>query len=279
MTQKITSGDLKEYLLDNLPQKKAERIDLQIISNADFETDLRIAEDTLIEDYLEGLLSEQDKRSFENSFLVSESRRRQVETIFRLKQHAKKLDSHQGGLGFESESGPSVFDRLAQIFAGSPVKAATALIGLIVLIGIAWFLILSPASELNSNELAYAELNSTTDFADLSQFAEPKLVLYGGSSRGSSTRNSLPVGGLGERVLFNLSLPAKSGDDSVYTVELVKNSETLFTQREIRVHRNSVYGELRFFLPSKPLEEGTYQIKVTDNANLGSRFVYSFVIR
>lgn len=279
MTQKITSGDLKEYLLDNLPQKTAERIDLQIISNADFETDLRIAEDSLIEDYLEGLLSDEDKRSFENSFLVSESRKRQVETIFRLKEHAKRLDSDQGGSGFETETGPSVFDRLAHIFSGSPLKAATALIAMTVLIGLAWFVVLSPTNELKSNELAYGTLNSSTDFSDLSRFDDAKLVLYGGSSRGSSTLNSLPAGELGERLLFNLSLPSKSGEDSVYTVELVRNGETLFTQRKIPVYKNAVYGELRFFLPSEQLERGTYQLRVTDTANARSRFMYSFVIR
>lgn len=88
---KFTQSQLKQYLLGNLRAEQAEAIDLQIISQPQFAEELGLAEDNLMEDYLEEALTHNEIELFHKNFLVSEERTNRFRQLCLLKSYARKI--------------------------------------------------------------------------------------------------------------------------------------------------------------------------------------------
>ena len=80
---------LRQYLLESLQEKEAEELDLQIISNKSLEEELYLAEDALIEDYLDETLPAAEVELFHKNFLISEAREDQLKELAALKNYAQ----------------------------------------------------------------------------------------------------------------------------------------------------------------------------------------------
>lgn len=78
----ITDVNIREYLLGRLDadSELVESIDERVLIDPTFSTDVDVIEDEIIEEYLEGSLSTEDKRAVERYFLRPPERQRKVET-------------------------------------------------------------------------------------------------------------------------------------------------------------------------------------------------------
>lgn len=82
---------IKQYLLGNLTPDEAREMDLRIISGASLEDELLAAEDDLMDDYLDGILSPADAELFRRNFLVSDERRAALQHLAGLKKYARNF--------------------------------------------------------------------------------------------------------------------------------------------------------------------------------------------
>src|SRR5256885_5974438 len=69
---------IKLYLLGELAQEEQQRAEKRLLIDHLFLDELLIAEDELIDQYLEDLLTEREKQKFETHFLATPERRRKL---------------------------------------------------------------------------------------------------------------------------------------------------------------------------------------------------------
>src|SRR5262245_29954634 len=70
---------LRRYLLGELAEPEQDEIEMALLSDAEKVAELEDAEDALIEEYIQGRLSDTEKTRFESHFLVSAEHRQNVE--------------------------------------------------------------------------------------------------------------------------------------------------------------------------------------------------------
>jgi anti-sigma factor RsiW len=69
---------LKQYLLGQLSQEEQRQLEVRLLNDQQFLVELLMAEDELIDEYLDGSLSEQDREKFEQHFLATTERREKL---------------------------------------------------------------------------------------------------------------------------------------------------------------------------------------------------------
>jgi hypothetical protein len=268
---------LKQYLLGNLSATEMEAIDLRIISDDDFEENMLIAENDLIEDFFEGALTDTEISLFRKNFLISNDRKIQVRNVGQLKQYAVNYDFDKTSK--ESETEDNFFLRLSAALRLRSVQAFAAVL-IIGLVGsFVWFGYFANSSTLNSLESEFAVLNQEK-FNDLSKYEDlSRLILMNGNTRGSGDSNVLLREKLTENVLFNLALRTDSTAVEKYKFELIKNKKVIFTQPDLPTYKNEFGEELRFIIPSKILELGEYLIIITSTTDENNKLTYSFTVK
>ena len=103
---------LREYLLGTLSAEEAEKLELQIFDDTELVSSLALAEDDLIEDYIDENLTSAERRLFLTNFLTSTRRREQLDFIGKLKAEAVKTAPRN----LETEKTPSLLEKLARLF-------------------------------------------------------------------------------------------------------------------------------------------------------------------
>ena len=73
-----SEGEIRELLLGRLEGEKRERIEGRLLDDADFGEIVSAIEEELIDDYNTSGLSDEDRRRFEQHFLVTPERRQRV---------------------------------------------------------------------------------------------------------------------------------------------------------------------------------------------------------
>jgi hypothetical protein len=69
---------IMQYLLGQAPPEDSSSLEERLVTDGEFFNDLLIAEDELVDQYFRGELSEAERVSFENHFLVMPERQRKV---------------------------------------------------------------------------------------------------------------------------------------------------------------------------------------------------------
>ena len=95
----VTNSQLKKYLLGSSDAASGEEIGVQIITDESFEEQLLIAENDLIEDFLDKNLSSEEEKLFYENFLISQERKNQLEEISFFRQYAKKYVQTENVVG------------------------------------------------------------------------------------------------------------------------------------------------------------------------------------
>lgn len=256
----MESNKIKKYFLGLMPETDIEEIDLQILSDKDMEDKLLEAENELIEDYLDGNLSNEEMKAFNENYLISDERRKRVEFVKLMQKYAEKKST-------ETETNLSFFEQVKAFFTLRPLTLAFASIALILALGIAWQIIFN--SNKNVTETEIVALNKQ-DLSNLDEFKNYKnLSLISGNLRSSGNANLLKEQDLTDRILLRLALPNQSANKD-FAVKISKNGEIkqTFTQR--------TYGqEVRLFIPKSTLTKGEYQITLEKE---GEKYNYYFVV-
>lgn len=269
---------IKQYLIGGLTEPEADKIDLQILSGELSGETLLIAENDLIEDYLENNLPPAELALFQKNFLASKARKRQIQQISLLKDHAEKSEQVENKTTEKNESG--FFWKFVTLPSFMPLRVAFGIVIVSVFIGIFALIMLkdSPNGNFSPLEQEYAALNKN-DLSDIGKFKDvSNISLVSGNFRSAGKSNNLSEENLTDKVLIRLALPNGVNSIENFRVELKNEGETVFTQIINRSYQNSNGEEIRFFVPSKILQKGDYQISVENPMANDSMLKYGFSI-
>jgi hypothetical protein len=92
-TYKQSQSSVRKYLLGSLDDKvKMRRIEENLLLDDEFAKQLLIAEDELIEEYLDHTLNEQEREQFLQFFLLSPENKEKLRFIQNLRKYAANCD-------------------------------------------------------------------------------------------------------------------------------------------------------------------------------------------
>src|SRR5215203_7459843 len=118
---------LRQYLLGNLEEKEADKLDLILISSKSLEEELCLAEDALMEDYLDEMLSSEEIELFHKNFLTSEARKDQLRELAALKNYAQNIVQKE----VSAKSADNFFRKLKNTFTLN-FRPLAAVFGLLI---------------------------------------------------------------------------------------------------------------------------------------------------
>ncbi|NJM52427.1 MAG: hypothetical protein HC846_02940 [Blastocatellia bacterium] len=205
---------LKNYFLGLLNPTDFERVELQILEDDSLETDLMQAEHDLIEEYLDANLSNEEIIAFNQNYLVTKERRKQIEFIRLLKTYAEKHPL--------IEAKPGFFEKIKALFARPQFAVGFASILVLILLGIGFLIYNNPQNKFESE---IAELNKK-DLSNLADFKTLKILnLVPESLRSVDKINFLPQKELTDQVLLRLALPAPINSEQTFSVSILQNGK------------------------------------------------------
>ncbi len=262
-------NQLKKYFLKTLTEAETEVIDLRLISDADFEGDLLLARNNLMEDYLDDALSPDEVKSFKQNFLDSEERAKELINLALLKTYARRKMAEETAIEQHKSSAGNFFDRLDKFFKVNlrPVAVGFAAVFLIaVFIGYSF---------LNSGGKELAELNRK-DFTNVDEYLHlTNLNLISATFRNANATVKLSADKLIDPVFLRLALPL---ENELFDVNITRNEEKFASNLRVRSYSNQNGRELRLLLPSSDLTKGRYKIEVFPADSKNMPVVYSFTI-
>ena len=262
---------LKQYLLGTLTEPETEEIDLRVISDDSFADELSMAESDMIEDYLEGTLSDEQVQLFRASFMTSREREEQLQEISLLKTYAHSQDVKKNAS--ESTEKLSFTELLRSYFR--PITIVAATVAAVLVIGLIWSGYFGSSSSVLEKE--YAELNKR-DLSNVSELSDYSSVnLSSGSFRDANSAARQNGDQLTETVLFRLAITSNAADGSTFKAKISRSGTLVFTLENARVYQNPNGQELRILLPKSILQKGQYQIRL-ENASGSEVGNYTFVI-
>lgn len=271
--------NLRQYLLGALNDKEVETIDLEIISDGGLEEKLLIAEHDVIEEYLEGTLSQNEVELFYKNFLISPEREKLVAEIAGLKRFARKARVGETSSNFSNDPEPGFFNKLRKILTLQPAKAVFTILLIGAFFGVIWLTVINKTGENNLTplEVEYAELNKK-DFSDLEKYKEfTRFDLISGSTRGFDNNKKFTATNTSDKIFLRLALPANLGFEEVFQIDIEQNGIGVFTQNEIRPYKNPNGEELRILVPKSIIKTGDYVIRAKNSKT--SEIVYSFTVQ
>ena len=261
---------LKKYYLGTLPQAETEAIDLQLMAEADFEEDLLLAKNNLMEEFLDQSLSPEEIKSFQQNFLKTEERKKELENLALLREYAFSKQAEKSIAEKPKESSASFFDRLNKFFAMNLRPLAAGLASVVLIAVFIGFYFLSSGggdlAQLNRKDLTNAE-----EYRNLTN-----LILISGTYRNSNTAVKLSAGNLTDPVFLRLALPLKG---EFFDVNITRNDEKIAPNLRTRAYSNPNGQELRLLLPASDLRAGNYKIEIFSANSQTAPLVYSFVVQ
>lgn len=255
--------NLRRYFLGDLSETESDEIELRLISDADFEGDMIEAETELVEDYLDGALSDSESKLFEENYLVTPERRKNVQESAMLHSFARQKMADGGtnaDIAVRPGLGPvSLLDRIRAVF---PLPVAAAAILLIAAV-LGYFFLLGGGPDA-SLQTEYTALNRQ-DLSDLDKFRSmPGFTALPGNLRGGGGAAKL-TGLSGESVFVRLALPVEWKDKHTVSVRLLRSNSPLLVLDPVRTYANTGGAEIRLLLPVKLLSKGSYRIEAVVN--------------
>ena len=250
----------RRYLLGDLSEAEREGIAMSI-SEHDFERDISIAEDELIEEYLEGSLSSDEKELFENHYLSSSDHRDLVNELALLKRYSSgPAQAYLTGEMPVPSEGLSQYRPLA-------AAAVIVVIGLLGLLSWRMFNV-GPLLPL---EQRYVELNSG-DLSDLSQYSS--MVLVRESEIQPAREPRFKTAGPGTSFLFRM--PVGGPDPKVYDAAVSIGGRETLKLNKLQHYSDGGSNEVRLLLPREMITPGRVTIELIP-AGGGAATVYPFI--
>lgn len=266
----VNEATARQYLLGNVDELERERIEELIIVSPEVKQTVLIAEEDLIEEYLEGSLSPSDKERFLAQYANTSPLRRKLEIAELIQRRAAAesvakqtpaLTVHQFG------NFVSFLWRRKRTF----LIPATALAIVLVVVAI-WLINLNTRREqerqrLNSIERQIAQLNSLSELQNnppgmLALFLSPVTLRSGAVEVPAGSRSTIV-----ELRLFWI----KAGDHDNYQAIIRRvSSGERFTIPNLHLYKTADGHVIKLRLQSQFLARGQYQVTLSSFAKDGS---------
>ena len=273
----VTDADIRQFLLGSVDDSERQRIESLFMFDAEFNQRVLIAEDDLIEDYLEHSLAPMDT----DKFLAQYGHAPEQQRRLRISRSIRDYAASEAKLG---QTPPSIAKRrafLSQLTPRNPtlfIPIATT-VTIACIIGIVWLVRSNNRRVTIERELA--ELNARPDLrANSSQVAS--LVLSPVSIRSVGSETTLtPRADIGVVELDLLWIQKEQYPNYNVLVRRVGTNEE-FRISGLHIERSATSGNsIRLRLPSHLLRDGLYQVTLTGagpNGAASQSEEYNFVV-
>ncbi|HWS99941.1 MAG TPA: hypothetical protein VN256_06825 [Pyrinomonadaceae bacterium] len=296
-----SADEIRQFLLGQLPEERAERLEDRIFAESDFAEEVRIIEGELILDYQAGNLSPAERDLFVQKYLSSPAGLRAVESesVFYELVRAKSADSPQVSVAIGDsssaaaetgapESGadpPSApreipeqagwLSRVRALFTERPVWAYTAVLSGLLLLTIGGVLIQRLFRPPVGDATAQAERQARED--ELARLNRDAAALNGREVATVDLTPTQRYGGAMPRVVINNADPdgliklrlnlMQSGAARYRALFLDDRRRELFAIQNLAAQNTLDGPQIQLFVPAKYLKRGDYQIdlSVSDN--------------
>lgn len=261
---------LKKYYLGTLSATEIEEIDLRLMEDEEFEEELLLAKNNLIEDYLDETMSPDEIKSFQQNFLKTEGRKKELKNIALLRNYARRKQSEKAAVEKPEKAAANFFDRLNKFFAVNWRPLAAGFAAFILMAAFVGFYFLkSGGSQL-------AGLNQE-DFSNVDEYRNlTNLNLISATFRSSNALVKLSADKLTDPVFLRLALPPGG---EFFEVNIARNDEKIVSNLQVRSYPNQNGQELRLLVPASDLIKGNYKIEVFATDSKSAPMVYSFTVQ
>jgi hypothetical protein len=274
---------IRRYLLGDLDEERRQQVEERLFTSPAFKTQLQIAEDELVEDYLAGRLSASARDVFRRRFLLIREQKQRIELISALRAYADKqpplsIPAAASGSRTRYYGG----SRLPVFLAGSPSRSMlTAAVIIVILVGGAMGLLrylsktsMNPAdlSRRQEIELEVRRLNPPSGQPFPPELATPAahissvtlnpntVTRSGGELAKVEISDSVTI------MQFRLKLPLDGYDSYRLTLYTSEGAELLGHDGLTPQSLNGI-KDLIFNLPSSALPPGDYQFRLSGRRN------------
>jgi hypothetical protein len=298
-TQEFSDETIRRFLLGGLSASEQPSFEQRLITDDDLDTRVGLAEIDLADDYAFKRLNTLDRELFEQKFLLTAGRQRQV-------QVSKALRDRFSTAATWSEE-QTLTQRLRGLFGLSrPAwRIAFAVLTLLILFGTAWLVIKEPrlvrqiANRLNprrsSQRSAPREVNHPTNqsspehpttlspMPEHDQTASPAVAVSIALRPAVSPQTSeLPAFNLpkGDQDVVRLQLAVKLDQTGTYRSELLTLEGSSVLNAD-SLKPNASRAGIDFDVPVRLLKTGNYQVKLSqvDGGSKGSVASYYFRVQ
>ena len=267
------SSSLRKYLLGNISEKARSDFDLQLLSNREFATAIEIAEEELIDDYLDEILSANELEKFEQLFLNSPQRIKQIEGSRQLKNLVRQ--SISATVQQKDARASDFVSKLRSRFFLRPIFVVPSLALFLILLVLSYFVLenrITRNRALEENEIA--EMNQR-DLTNLSEYdALTKLTLVSDATRDSRELRSLSSRNMSDLILIRLALPPSITSERV-RIGIKTNNVSVVNLENIRVYVNQAGRDVRLIVPRVKLAVARYVLEITeDHSNARATYLF-----
>ncbi len=269
----MTKAVARRFLLGTVEDSERQRIESLFIIDSETQETILIAEDELVEDYLEGSLSEPDTANFLEQYAHGPQQRRKLRIAGTIREYAQSdalpHQSEGSALGKLRSFFSRTWPRERRLYLPIAVAMATVLVVTTV------WLVRWNTQRMRDNhfrlsvEQQLADLNAPSSLsenpAQMASLVLPSVSLRSVNSPASIT-SPTPYRVLELRLLWSQREEFQS---YLAVLRRVGNSET-FTIANLHAEQNSGSKVVRLRLPAQSLAPGLYQISVSGIAGDGT---------
>jgi methionine-rich copper-binding protein CopC len=256
---------MRSYLLGSLDDARLEQVEMLLLSDSQFQNDLRAAQDELIDDYAFGVLSGSERESFERHFLSSPERIDKLRFARAVNDYLGEDSGHEKG---NSLGRASWWRTLLRPPAGRNLLAGIALAAcLLIVVGV---LVWRDARQRQAirERIARAEIESEValwtrkppvSIDGSSRFA--RLTLTPGIMRESVGVRRVVIAGDTPAAQLRLELTDQHSESYEATL-LTDEDVVVFSVGSLRPENDEGDRVLILIIPAKFLPAGDYKLKL-----------------
>jgi len=261
----ITDAGLRQFLLGNLEEVERQRIERLFISDAEWKQKILTAEEDLIEDYLEGSLSEPQRQQFLSQYAATPRHIRRLQITKLIKQHAK-AEADVGRAPAQTTKPVGFFAKLWPLNLRIMIPAA-AVLAIAFLAGIIFLVLFSSgrrspeATQRASIERELAELNSPDRGGQVAA-RSVSLVLVPVSVRSAGSGSELTRNPDTQVVELRLVWMPKEEYSNYRAVLRHVGDSDQFTINNLKLLKDQTGRAVIARIPAHVLRRGLYQVNL-----------------
>jgi hypothetical protein len=277
----ITDANIREYLLGRLESDSelVESIDEQILTDPKFSISVDVVEDEIIEEYLEGSLSSEDKRAVERHFLRPPERQHKLKTARLISRYYEAQTPKQPA---PARSLLNAF-RIGQVLPSFRTSAEIAAFAVFIISTLVFW------NQRREFEIAIKQMDQQLDqererlaiakqqLQNALHSLQPAIAMLNlvrpGRQRGDMEIPEVKVNP-GTRTL-HVEVALSSGTPGKYRVELRHAERTVWSRDDADVTAVSGGAILRVDIPAEVLPQGKCELAVMPSGEAPMSYLFS----
>ena len=252
----INEQEMRSYLLGGLPSERQAELEALAQADEDLREELLALEEELVEQYLAGTLTEDEKRSFEAHVLTTERGQRQLH-FAQLFETYRNNNSAVAPLAVHRVPAPTnppipTSSPLFATFYRNPTFAVLSIVVVGLLITLVGWMMIKPSPG--------------TGVAGLALGKEVVVTLAPDSTR-SGDVNHMPAPA--KNVQIKLELELTKSDFTKYKIKLFRANQPIDTQEELKTETRDTHYFVPVVVTAEKLTPGEYHLKLCGVADSG----------